>query len=194
MPITWTIPSPTRTDDLVAHAAKATPAYWSGPGRPREDMKAIAAALRFGADDPVNNWLRMAYTEYAEDVWLDAKGRDLRRPRAAGESDDSYKLRQRQVDDAVTPAALLAAANEILAAAGLGPATLIELPRDGLFFGTSTAQIRRYWSRGYRFNGGQGAVVVLVPAGTPPDVAAAVAAAVGLKKAGGILIHVEVLT
>lgn len=192
MPITWTIPSPTRTDDLIAHANRATPAYWSGPGREHEDTKAIAAALRLGADDPVNLWLRMAYIEYAEGVWLDAHGRDQALPRVGGESDAAYRIRLRQVEDAVTPVSLLDAANQILTANGIGNAQLVELPRDAMYLGTSNSAIRHCLSRGRRLmTTGKPTVIVICPPGTPAAVVAAVAAAVGAKKAGGVSVIVE---
>jgi hypothetical protein len=191
MPIAWTIPGTTRTDDLIAHAAKATPGYWSTPNRTREDFKALAAALRT-ADDAVANWLRMTYVLYADGAWLDQHAKDRGMARQSGESAASLRTRIRQVDPAVTPAAITEIVQAILTANGL-PTTmgLVELPRDQMHLGTSTSAIRHCLSRGRRIGSRLPTIIIVLPIGTPAAVVRAVSAAVLIKKAGGVRHYVE---
>lgn len=69
--------------------------------------------------------------------WLNQHARDRGTSRQFGESNAALAARLRVVPDALTRPAILAAANAVLAAAGvLGTATLLEMPRDGAWLGT----------------------------------------------------------
>lgn len=188
----WVLPGATRYDGILAHGAAAVPGYFRTTERVREDMHAFAAEMTL-IDAAMSSWHRMTYLETAEGVWLDQHGSDRGVARQGGESDDSYRARLRTIDDAVTPAAILAVVNAILAAAGVvGTAGLVELPRDGLYLGTSTTAIRGFLGRGRRmFRTGRPHIIVILPPGTPADVVAAVSDAVRLKKAAGVVHHVE---
>lgn len=188
----WTMPGPTRYEKILAHGANAVPAYFRGTDRDREDLKAVAAALLL-VDSTATDWLRNTYIETAEGVWLDQHGADRGVRRQGGESDASYRIRLRTIDDAVTRAALLDVADAVLAAAGVvGTARMLEFPRDGLYLGASTAAIRGYFNRGDRiFITGRPLVIVMLPPGTSPVVVAAVSDAIRIAKAGGVFHQVE---
>jgi len=192
MPLTYTIPGTTRTEDIIDHAVQAIPAYTRSPERPREELHAIAAALR-GADDAICSWERMAYIETAEGPWLDQHARDRSQTRQGGESDEALRARLLQTDDAVNVASILAAANAVLAAAGVaGTAVMVELPRDGAYMGVSLGSIRSFFNRGYRmFRTGRPMIIIILPAGTPAAVVKSVSDVVRTKKAGGVVHSVE---
>lgn len=188
----WTIPGPTRYDAILAGGANAVPAFFRTTERAREDLHAYAAEMML-IDAAMSSWHRMTFLEHAEGVWLDQHGRDRGVSRQAGESDTSYRLRLRTIEDAVTPASILAIANAVLAANGVaGSARLLELPRDALYLGTSTAAIRGCFNRGLRLmRTGAPLIIVILPAGTPAAVVAAVSDAVRIKKAAGVFHTVE---
>jgi hypothetical protein len=188
----WTMPGPTRYENLLAHGASAVPGYFRSTERAREDLHAGAAAMLL-VDATANQWLRMTEIGHATGVWLDAHARDRGVRRQAGEGDDELRVRLRTIDDAVTPPALLAIANAVLSAAGVvGSAEIVELPLDGAFMGTSTAAIRCCMDRGRRmFLTGKPLIIVVLPAGTPAPVVAAVSDAIRLAKAGGVFHLVE---
>jgi hypothetical protein len=188
----WTLPGTTRYENILAGGANAVPAYFRSTEREREDLHAIAAEMTF-IDAAMSSWHRMTFIETAEGVWLDQHGRDRGVSRQAGESDVSYRTRLRTIDDAVTPASILAIANAVLAANGAaGSARLLELPRDALYLGVSTTEIRGCFNRGLRLmRTGAPLIIVILPAGTPAAVVAAVSDAVRLRKAAGVFHTVE---
>jgi hypothetical protein len=188
----WTLPGPTRYDSLLAHGAGAVPGYFRSTERAREDLHAYAATMLL-VDAIASQWLRMTEIGNAVGPWVDLHARDRGVRRQAGEGDDELIARLRTIDDAVTPAALLAIANAVLAAAGVaGSARMLELPRQGLYLGTSTAAIRGCWNRGLRlFRTGKPLVIVILPAGTPAAVVAAVSDAIRIAKAAGVFHIVE---
>lgn len=72
--------------------------------------------------------------------WLQQHARDRGTSRQVGESNAALAQRLRTIPDALTRQALLDAANAALATAGVaGSAALLELPRDGAFYGSYTA-------------------------------------------------------
>jgi hypothetical protein len=188
----WTLPGPTRYESLLAHGAGAVPGYFRSTERAREDLHAYAAAMLL-VDATASQWLRMTEIGNARGVWLDAHARDRGVRRQAAEGDDELIARLRTIDDAVTPPALLAIADAVLAAAGIvGAARMLELPRDALYLGTSTAAIRGCFNRGLRLmRTGKPLVIVILPAATPAPVVAAVSDAIRLAKAGGVFHLVE---
>jgi hypothetical protein len=188
----WTIPGPTRYDAILAGGANAVPAFFRSTEREREDLHAYAAAMLI-VDAAMSNWHRQTFIETAEGVWLEQHGRDRGISKQAGESDAAYRIRLRVLEDAVTPASILAIANAVLAAAGIaGSARLLELPRDALYLGSSTTQIRGCFNRGLRLmRTGAPLIIVILPAGTPAAVVAAVSDAVRIRKAAGVFHTVE---
>jgi hypothetical protein len=188
----WTIPGPTRYEMILAGGANAVPAYFRTTEREREDLHALAAQMVL-VDASMSHWHRMTFIEHAEGVWLEQHGRDRGISKQAGESDAAYRLRLRVLEEAVTPASILAIANAVLAAAGVaGSARMFELPRDALYLGVSTAEIRGCFNRGLRLmRTGAPLIIVILPAGTPAAVVAAVSDAIRIRKAAGVFHTVE---
>lgn len=75
-----------------------------------------------------------------EPDWLNQHARDRGTNRANGETDAQLRYRLRNIADAITRPALLAAVNAILAAAGYGVAAMVELPRDSSYLGDFTSE------------------------------------------------------
>ena len=188
----WTMPGTTRYENILAAGANAVPGFFRSTERSREDLHALAATMLI-IDAAMSSWHRMTFLETAEGVWLDQHGRDRGISRQAGESDTSYRTRLRVLADAVTPASILEIADAVLAAAGVaGSARMLELPRDALYLGSSTAQIRGCFNRGLRLmRTGAPLIIVILPAGTPAAVVAAVSDAIRTRKAGGVFHTVE---
>ena len=68
--------------------------------------------------------------------WLHQHARDRGTGRRSGEDDPTLRARIRSVPDLLTRAAVISAANAILVAAGgSADAALVELPRDGAYWG-----------------------------------------------------------
>lgn len=127
----------------------------------------------------------------ASSFWLDLHARDRGLFPQNGESDAALQERIRNYADAVTPAAIVAAATAALEADSVtipeGYPGLVELRRDKAYMGTnaSPAVKMAYMSRGYRMSNRTG-IIVILPYGTTAETEASVAEAVRVKKAGGI--------
>lgn len=127
------------------------------------------------------------YYGNAGDEWIDEHLKDANTRRQVGEDNDSAVARLRSVADAVTRPAILAAVNELLAAAGVtGEAGMHEIWQQGSYYQIVGGWRQMYWGRGYRFGHLEpGLVVVVLPYGTPPELAAAADELVRQTKAGG---------
>jgi hypothetical protein len=130
----------------VSFSAQETELYdWLRSSLPRwffeddEDAQEIWGAIVKGSQPTraqADQWLEATYILTAEDIWLDQHARDRGTFRQSGESDDVLRDRLRTVEDAVTPPALKAAVDSVLAAAGVaGTCALVELRRDRGYFG-----------------------------------------------------------
>lgn len=97
-------------------------------------VKSLIRIQRQGED-----WVRATYILTSTDVWLNQHARDRASFRQESELDPDLRQRLRTVPDVITRSAILSSINGILSAAGLGPAAMIELPRDGAWLGTYAA-------------------------------------------------------
>ena len=118
------------------------------PGWLKEDDEFLtAAAKQFGAARALSDYLfsqALIGTATGPDTgtpdWLAQHARDRATSRQANEGDPALRKRLQEIPDALTRAALLAAADAILAAAGVvGASALLELPRDAAWLGHYTA-------------------------------------------------------
>lgn len=123
-------------------------ALGSLPGwvRPTDEFLAGAAKMFGSVDAMIAYYFSQALISQANGAtgttpdWLGQHARDRGTARQGGEDDPTLRDRLRNVPDALTRSALLSAANATLAAAGIaGSAALVELPRDGAYWGHYTA-------------------------------------------------------
>lgn len=111
---------------------------WFFQGHEDEVWNATAKALDV-VRAQVDSWLAATYILTAEGPWLAQHARDRNTFPQADEPDETLRNRLRSVGDAVSPAAVLAAAQTALDVAGVvGTAYLVELRRDRAFFNTMT--------------------------------------------------------
>lgn len=113
----------TTLEELIAQMKLYLPSStWSG----RDDLLASAAApiarARCAADEMVED----VKIGTADGVWLDLLARTYGLRRAPGEVDGDLRLRLQNVEEALTCAALLAAANAILLQYTATPAVCVE--------------------------------------------------------------------
>ncbi len=148
------------------------------------------------AKDQIDEWILFTRILLATLEYLDGHAKDRGTARKGGESEVALRTRLRSISDAVTPSAVLAAANETLAADGVsGTAALVELRRDRMYFGTDIATGKQfnYFGRGYRFSyAPAGAFIIILPYGTSDATAESVRASVRKKKAAGIRFYLEI--
>lgn len=188
MALSWTMPGTPAADELVAHARAQVPADFAATSRPQEELRALAAQFAL-AEAQAAEWLRQTRLSYATGAWLRQHGADRGYRPQAGESEDAERARYRTPPSAVTIPAVQAAVDSVLTAAGVaGMARLVEVPVPaGMFVG------RDYANRGWRAaRKGGGHLVVVVPAGTPAGVQAAVLETVRVKHGAGTSYHLEV--
>lgn len=132
--------------ELYDHAQRNLPQWYTEDARANEFIGA-AAKLMQRARAQNDDWLRKQTFILTADGptsttpdWLGQHARDRGTRRRNGEGDPSLRIRLRNVDDAVTRLAILAAAQAILDAAGVvGTVYAIELPRDEAFVGVFTS-------------------------------------------------------
>lgn len=98
-----------------------------------------------------------ASPRFADGLWLDAWGELLSRPRAPDESDSDYRARLMTSPDLVSPSAVKAAVDSIVASLGLPPVIYNEPAVDEAFCGPATT------SDQVNPNSEQQAIVSLVP-------------------------------
>lgn len=166
---------------------------------PSEPFAAAAKAFAL-AKTQVKSWLTAAYIRTATGFWLDQHAVDRGTRRQAGESDATLSSRLRQIEDAVTVPALLAATQAVLAASGVvGTPTIVENHVvHGFRHSTGSASaFRSFFGRGERFAGGaypgsgSRLVIIILPLGTPAGVAAGIRGAAARKKGGGYSVTTE---
>lgn len=129
--------------ELFDLAGQSMPPWYADDARANEHMRACAKI--FGATKrQIAHWLQaQAFILEAvgatadEPDWLGQHAVDRGTRRALGEGNTSLQYRLRNVPDAVTRPALLAAVQAIMSAAGSpGVATMIEMPRDKAYVGS----------------------------------------------------------
>lgn len=128
--------------EIFDFAVESLPRWFTRDTRAREDL--IAAAKLFGAVRAmVSYWFGQTLIGEAQGPisglpdWLGQHAVDRGTRRQIGESDATLKQRLRNVPDAITRPALLAAAQAIVDAEGIvGDVVMVELPRDGAHYGT----------------------------------------------------------
>lgn len=137
----WTISGGSDKARLIAHAETALPRFFSRSPRGREDLQALAEVMANGVLAPIRDLLRMTYIQDSDGKWLRQHAKDRGTGPQAGESEAALKRRLVDIEDAVTRPVLLAAIQDKLDDAGVvGPLAMVELPRDGGFFGDHTAR------------------------------------------------------
>ena len=189
----WVIPAgDTVRAKLLAEARSVSARDFASPERDDEDLQAQAAIMAL-AEATISYWDRGIHLHTARGPWADQHARDRGEARQEGESDEALVARLRTPPDAVTATAIAAAADQLLAGAGIaGAVELIAVPRVAGAFAGAGASIQSFVSRGDRtWQNGRGHLVVVVPAGTPAGVAASVARAVEAKATAGSTSHVE---
>lgn len=120
MPLTWTLPGTPLEETFRAAGARSSPRYWANSTRPQEDLRSAAMVWRL-VDGHAATGERLALVATSQGVWLDQIGKDRDIPRRLDEDDDAYKARLGSVEDKATLSACLAAANAVLAGAGIVP-------------------------------------------------------------------------
>lgn len=179
-------PSAPSSDDLLAIARAALPRFLFQPGTPEVLTSAAVVLARVGqyVDE---RYLQTLITK-STGIWVDSHLADRGLVRLANESDEAARQRARQISDAVTPVAILAAVNAVLVAAGVtGTSALVELRRD-------RARVNRsYAGRGFRAGPAEPSwIIVMLPYGTSADVAAGISELVRVYRAGGFPHLIEV--
>jgi hypothetical protein len=132
--------SHTVKEESLFQWARASLPYWYFVEEGANEFLHLAAAIHAWAYEHASEWLRLqAFIEAAtggdEADWLQQHAKDRGTWRQDGESDDMLRSRLRNPEDAVTRPALLAFIDAALAAAGLGSAAMIEMPRDEAYLG-----------------------------------------------------------
>jgi len=130
---------------LFDWAKDALPDWYADDARANEFLAAAAKVLSL-SQDQLNDWLvRQTRILDADGPtgttpdWLNQHARDRGTSRRLDETSDSLRFRLRNIPDAVTRPALLAAITQVLADAGVvGAPGLVELPRDGAWIGPDT--------------------------------------------------------
>lgn len=187
MPV-WTMPAgDTVQAKLLAEARGVSARDFASPERPDEDLQAQAAIMA-AAEAAIAHWDRGVHLHTATGAWADQHARDRGEARQEDEADAALVERLRTPPDAVTAAAIAAAAAQV---AG-GAVELIAVPRDAGAFAGSGASIQSFANRGDRtWQNGRGHLIVVVPAGTSAGGAASVARVVEAKSTAGSTSHVE---
>jgi hypothetical protein len=166
----WMFSGDTNAQELVAAFAKQYATVWA----------------------QADFWCDQIFITRAFGLWLDQHAVDLGTHRQGGETDAALVARLRNIEDKVTLPSLRTTVDGILAAFGLGPCAIMELRRHAHFHLVGTAY-RTFFARGYRMaRSAARTIIVILPYTTSASAQAAVAEALNLKKAGGIIVRIEV--
>lgn len=192
---------------LADWAKDALPGWYSGDARTPEEIQ-VFAKIFYRLLLQVQFWVDMTYvgraTDGAEVDWLDALARELGTKRGDGEVNTSLRYRLRNIQPALTVAAIEDGANQLLDSLGIaGTVEIEELPRDGLYLSDTpgdpddAASYGFYWtpavdalSQRYSKPKG-GSVIVIIPYGLSATVRASVLNLVTKLRAAGIAAIVE---
>lgn len=119
--------------------ARATLPSWFflDPDNAQEQLRAAAVMLS-SSWDQVDFWIDQAFLLRAVDIFVDQHAKDRGTRRQDGESTAALVKRLRNIEDSVTPPALLQHVKDVLQASG-GPSSpdpqIVELRRDKVYFG-----------------------------------------------------------
>lgn len=163
-----------REQSLYDFAVNSLPKWLFAKVRPQELLNAFTKIFDRSRQDIDDNAAR-SFILQATDVFLDMHGLDRKILRREDETDASYRVRIRNIEDAVTRPALLVAVKQILDAAGVGgEPVMVELRRDRAYFGT------------YDTRGGTGGTFAVVGGRTEflPDVMPALPIEVTFPRSG----------
>ncbi len=193
---------------LADWAKDALPGWYSGDARTPEEIQ-VFAKIFYRLLLQVQFWVDMTYvgraTEGSEVDWLDALARELGTKRVADETDTSLRYRLRNLQPAITVAAIEDGANQLLDSLGVGDTVEIEeLPRDAAFCFDGDAGVPS-GSAGYGFfftpavdalaqrmcRPKGGVVIVIIPFGLSATVRDAVLGLIVKLRAAGITAIVE---
>lgn len=124
-------------EELLAWLKGSLPSwFWQKTEAKEEIWRGIVKA--FGrVRDLINDWADRTFILYSDDVWLEQHAKDRGTSRQYGESDEGLQARLRTPLQAVVRNDLLDGITTLLAAHELTwTPNMIELRRDGAFFGT----------------------------------------------------------
>lgn len=126
--------------NYIDHALNALPKWFSDRDRPFENIKAFAEIFQ-RVEDQTLFWKALSFIKTAvgpvtgQPDWLNQHAVDRGTGRQSGESDQALQDRLRSFSDALSIAVLLAAAQQIVDAAGVvGTVTMLELRPNRAFF------------------------------------------------------------
>ncbi len=198
--------------ELVDFAKRALPRWFKEPRD--EEFLGAAATIHDGVLQRVRFWLstqtKITTAEGAtadEPDWLNQHANDRSTLRAGVETDPTLRARLRSFADALTPVALLEAVNNILSAAGFGPAFLVECPSDAGYFVSKSAPLATAQARGAFYydpvNDPDGfadrmcgptppTAIFILPFGTSASVQTSIENALEQKRGAGVRILIEV--
>lgn len=185
----------TSAEELYQVAKSSIPSWMFGPD---ELAQLRAAAEVLGTVwDHVKARIASTYVLGATSEWLEVHASDRGTRRQGTEGDASLQDRIRFAEDAVTPIALLAQVNRVLAAAGIaGAAHILELrQKRRLYLHSAGSSLSRGLSRGWRLSATGPAgnkIIIVLPYGTTAAAQAAATEAVRRYRAGGVGVIVEV--
>lgn len=129
-----------REQEIFDFAVDSLPKWFIQNIRPRELINAFVKIFDRARQDIDDNADRTLILQAVGD-FLDLHGADRGILRRENETDASYRARIRNIEDAVTRPALLAATRQILEAVGIvEDPVMVELRRDRAFFGTYTTR------------------------------------------------------
>lgn len=156
-----------------------------------------AAAIWARLGQRVDELYQQGLIQLSTGPYLRQHLRDVGSALQGSETTAAARLRARSIAEAVSPVALLAAANDLLAAAalGLGKAALIELRTDKAWVALDFAgKAAAYCDRGYRAGPDRhpSYTIVVLPYQTPDWLRDSIRAALTKKRAAGFPLMIEV--
>lgn len=133
------------------HTKAALPRFLFQLATAPHDVLGGYAKMMESFDTQLTLWLTEAYIKTSSGIWLDQHARDHGTTRRASETDVALRERLGLSKNVVVTRLLLTTVNAILAAAGYGTASVVEIRRDKAFLSdTTTGGTRAFCSRGYR--------------------------------------------
>lgn len=133
----------TADEQRLVNWAKAQLPEWFSHGEREEEYLGALAKMHGQSLSLAQNWLGQTLILTAVGAtggdadWLDMHAGERDTKRQAAETDPTLRQRIRAVEDAVTRPVLLAAAQAIVDAEGIvGTVQIVELRRDGAYYGT----------------------------------------------------------
>jgi len=175
-------------------AAKAALPRWMFSNDSNAQELVAAFAKQYASVwDQLDFWCDQTFITRSFSLWLDQHALDMGTHRQDAETDVALISRLRNIEDKVTLPLLRTTVDSILQSFGIvDPCGIVELRLHAHFQAISTPY-RTFFTRGYRMaRSAARTLIVILPYGTPASAQAAVAEALNLKKAGGIIVRIEV--